>query len=390
MKTTSLLFILFYFALSSAQAEIRVYKTTSNKSFSEILKNYAHAITDQIPQLGIIVGDSDALDAAGLIDYGPVKIIRLSPVTNTAPPPKDLWGVKAIKAEQFWPIAQGQGVVVAVSDTGVDFRHPSLAPNAWVNPGEIPGNGIDDDNNGFIDDVHGWDFVRKKPAMMDNHYHGTHVAGTIAAIHDGKIVGVAPQAKIMSVPFLNAKGSGTDVDGAKTLVYAVNNGAKIVNCSWGGAGGSAVLEDAIKYMHSRGALMIAAAGNDSKNIESGTFAPAGLPDDNIVAIASSEKSGSKSSFSNYGKTKVDFAAPGSNILSAAPTSGKARYQYLSGTSMATPHVSGLAALILSARPYLNSMQLKDILMRSAAPSNSWKGKTVTGGIADASLAAQNL
>jgi subtilisin family serine protease len=349
-------------------------------------------VVDSIPQLGIVVTRGPLESKSGLRDMGESSRVQLiKPLAGTTVP--GLWGLKAIHLAEAWKVTQGAGVVVAVSDTGVDSAHKELASQMWKNPGEVgldskgrdkSTNGIDDDGNGYVDDVYGWDFEKKKGGGKDHHNHGTHVAGTIAAVVGKKMAGIAPLAKIMDVSFLDSQGSGNDVNAAKTIVYAADQGAKVINCSWGSPGKTApVLEAAIKYARDRGVLVIAAAGNDGKNTDKSPFAPSGLALENIVSVgATTNASGSKASFSNYGQTTVDLAAPGNNIYSLAPSNG---HQSLSGTSMATPHVAGVAALVWSAHPQYTAEQVKRALM-SVQPVKGWKTKSVSGGILEADLA----
>ena len=198
------------------------------------------------------------------------------------------------------------------------------------------------------------------------------------------MAGVAPQAKIMDVSFLDWQGSGSDVDGAKSIVYAVDQGARVINCSWGSSGeADPIVAAAVKYAGAHGVLVIAAAGNDSSNNDRHLFSPSGLADENIVSVgAISSASGWMASFSNYGQTTVDLAAPGENIYSLAPRNG---HQLLSGTSMATPHVAGVAALVWSAHPQYSAAQVKKALM-AVQPVRSWKTRSVSGGILEADLA----
>ena len=366
-------------AFSQSALAARIYEAKENFDLESLEGEVK--IIDSIPQLDIIV-TVDQVDNRNLNDLGEMQTVGI--IEPLAAPPKKLWGLRTIEAEQAWAFTQGEGVLVAVSDTGIDLDHPDLAQNIWSNPKEIADNGIDDDGNGYVDDVHGWDFVKKKPALKDHHYHGTHVAGTIAASFQHKIPGVAPRAKLMNVPFLNSSGSGTEVDGAKTIIYAADNGAKIINCSWGGTGKSDVIEKAIEYAAQKGVLVVTAAGNDGMNTDRKTHFPSGANVDNIVSVGASTSSNSRASFSNTGKVSVDLAAPGLNIYSAAPASkGRASYQSLSGTSMASPHVAGVAALIWSVRPKLTYKDVKTILMETAQPSKAWASRSVSGGILNA-------
>lgn len=369
-------------------------------------------IKDAIPQLHVVVVDIESSEKEKLQWLAKkakyihkVKKIALDPIKTHSRSQYDdsrtLWGMQAINAQLAWKFAQGENVIVAVSDTGVQWSHPDLKPNMWNNPGEIgkdahgkdkSKNGIDDDGNGYIDDFMGWDFVSNKRAYLDNHYHGTHVAGTIAATQNGVgVVGAAPKAKIMISTFLGSQGSGTDLNGAKTIIYAADNGAKVVNCSWGGEGESPIIEDAIAYAAKKNVLIVAAAGNSSADTDKIKNIPSGSTQDNVIAIgATTSTKGHKAGFSNYGKTTVDLAAPGHRIFSTFNSNYGMhdRYRELSGTSMAAPHVSGVAALIYSVRPDFTWKQVKDVLMESTAAASDWTGLSVTGGVLKADKAVQ--
>lgn len=282
-----------------------------------------------------------------------------------------------IDAPEAWEISTGSDVVVAVIDTGVDYTHPDLANNMWTNPGEIAGNGIDDDNNGFVDDVHGWDFVNNDADPMDDNNHGTHVAGTIAA--DGNngigIAGVNWSAEIMALKFLNSSGSGSTYGAIQALNYATMMGVPISNNSWGGGGYSTALHDAIEAAGQAGQLVVAAAGNDGTNNDSSPHYPSNYTLDNVLSVAATDRNDKLASFSNYGATSVDLAAPGVSIYSTVAGGG---YASFSGTSMATPHVAGAAALLLSAEPGLSPTEIKDRLMGTADPLSVLSGKVVSG------------
>ncbi len=303
----------------------------------------------------------------------------------------DLWGLKKIQAAQAWDSAQGEGVVVAVVDTGIDYIHEDIAANIWTNTREVPNNGIDDDNNGYVDDVRGWDFTTctassllgcsgsKLPDNdpMDGNGHGTHVAGTIAAIGNNGIgvIGVAPKAKVMAVKGLDNGGVGYTSELANSLYYAVNNGANIINNSWGRSGFSALIEEVINFAYAQGCVVVAAAGNSAS--DASFFSPAGLV--NVITVSATHNNDARASFSNYGKP-IDVAAPGVDILSlrAANTDMygdkghfvpqgdiNAKYYRANGTSMAAPHLSGLAALILSRYPQFSNAQVKSAIGFSA-------------------------
>jgi thermitase len=300
------------------------------------------------------------------------------------------FGVSVNSAYKEYGTTNTTPIIVAVVDTGVDTQHVDLKSVIWVNINEIPGNGIDDDNNGYIDDINGINTLVRDSngkATVDNkdtHSHGTHVSGTIGATQNNKIgiAGIASNVKIMGIRTVPNNGDETDIDVAEAFVYAAKNGAKIINCSFGKSSneGRQLIPDTLKYIgENYGVLVIAAAGNDSKDIDKSLTYPASLNSDNLLVIASTSNNGRMSSFSNYGKMNVDVAAPGSAIYSTVPGN---RYESMSGTSMAAPTTVGVAAEILSHHPNLTGAQLKDILMRSVTEISSFKTKMVSGGRID--------
>ena len=293
-----------------------------------------------------------------------------------------LWGMAKINAPAAWDVSTGSaGVVVGDIDTGIDYNHPDLAANIWVNPGEIAGNGLDDDGNGYIDDIRGWDWVSNDNNPMDDHGHGTHTSGTVGARGNNGVgvTGVNWNVRIAGLKFLNAQGSGSTSNAIKALQYATGEGIRITNNSWGGGGYSQALYDAIAGARAAGGLFIAAAGNDSFDNDLLPHYPSSYDLDNVIAVASTTSTDGMSSFSNYGATSVDLGAPGSGILSTTPGNG---YQSWSGTSMATPHVAGGAALLWAAKPGWTFAQIRDRLFCTARPLSALAGKTVTGGILD--------
>jgi subtilisin family serine protease len=293
----------------------------------------------------------------------------------------DIDGLEALRITTGSP-----NVIVAVVDDGVDFSHPDLAGRAWTNPGEIPGNGIDDDGNGFRDDIHGWDFCHNDATLHDGNEdgHGTHVTGTIAASLNGSgVVGVAPGIQIMALKFINnTKNCGFDSMAIDAIDYAASFGVPIINASWGGVTRDLALESAIA---DTGALFVAAAGNQHLNLDSSSynFYPAESPVANILSVAAIDMDGDRASFSNYGASTVDIAAPGTNILSSYPGG----YAWSDGTSMAAPHVSGVAALGLSVAPSLTTTGLKSRILTRGVTLAGVVGKTVTGKLVNARLVA---
>lgn len=295
----------------------------------------------------------------------------------------DMYNMPIIDAPQAWDQQTGgKSVIVGVIDTGMDYEHADLKANVWHNTGET-GNGkennnIDDDGNGYVDDFHGWDFVANDNDPFDDNQHGTHVSGTIGAVGNNGIgvVGVNWVASIMPLKFLNAQGSGQLDDAISAILYAVDMGAKVLSNSWGGGGFSQALEDAIKYANDHGVLFVAAAGNESNNNDSFPAYPASYQLDNVISVASSTSNDGLSSFSNYGITTVHLAAPGSSILSTLP---RDLYGYLSGTSMATPHVSGAAALVWTQFPNLNMRQVRIRVIGGVDVKPAFVDKVMSGG-----------
>jgi subtilisin family serine protease len=283
-----------------------------------------------------------------------------------------------IDGAEAWDLYKdGSNVIVAVIDTGVKYDHQDLAGNAWINTNEIANNGIDDDNNGFIDDVYGYDFVNLDGDPMDDNGHGTHCAGILGAEGDNGIgiSGAAHSAQIMGLKFLGASGGGSTSAAIDSIMYAVDNGATILSNSWGGGGFSQALFDAISYANDHDVLFIAAAGNDSRNNDNSPSYPANYDLPNVISVASTDHSDQLSYFSNYGMT-VHLAAPGSNILSTYYDGG---YASLSGTSMATPYVSGAAVLLRSNFPNLSALETKEILLNTVDELDQLNGILATGG-----------
>ena len=287
------------------------------------------------------------------------------------------WSVNAINAPEAWAQGYtGQGVVVAVVDTGVQFNHPDLNSQIYINTGEIGGNGIDDDHNGYVDDTSGWDFYSNDNYADDGNGHGTHVAGIVAAAANGfGATGVAPGAKIMPIRVLGSDGSGSTNSVAAGIRYAVDNGADIINLSLGGPL-SSVIQTAIQYAQQRNVLVVSAAGNESASLP--TY-PARLSASlsNVISVGAYSSAGAIASFSNDVGTSaaVQVDAPGVSIYS---TYLNGQYARLSGTSMAAPQVAGLAALALSANSSLTAAQLRTLIV--AGTSQAISGSDSNGGV----------
>lgn len=299
-------------------------------------------------------------------------------------------GVSVNAAYKVHGTSATETIIVAVVDTGIDASHEDLKDVVWVNQGEVPGNGVDDDNNGYVDDVNGINTLvrdsqgRATGNNRDAHSHGSHVAGTIGAKqNNGKgIAGIASNVKIIGIRSVPNSSDETDIDVAESFIYAAKNGAKIINCSFGKSSneGKNLIPETLKYIQDNyGVLVIAAAGNSSADIDRRPTYPASHPNENLLIVASTASSGSMSGFSNYGKNSVDVAAPGSSIYSTTPGN---KYASMSGTSMASPTTAGVAAEVLSHYPNLSPIQLKQVLMDSVTKVDRFKDKMVAGGRID--------
>ena len=283
-----------------------------------------------------------------------------------------------IGAPEAWNTGTGTGqTIVAVIDSGIDYNHPDLRANMWVNTREIAGNGKDDDGNGYRDDVYGYDFANKDANPMDDNGHGTHVAGTIGAVGNNGIgvTGVAWKTRMMAVKFLDENGTGYMSDAVKALNYAVANGSKIVNNSWWDNTADPAMESAIANARARGVIFVAAAGNDGTNNDTRAAYPANYAGNNVVAVAATDRSDRLAGFSNYGRTTVDIAAPGQGIYSTLPRN---KYGTYSGTSMAAPHVAGALAVVWDAHPNWSYRQVIDAVLNSADRVSTLSGKVATG------------
>lgn len=346
-----------------------------------------------------VVNLSRQLQADSNIEYAEPNFEVSATVIPNDPSFSLLWGLNNtgqsggkvdadIDAPEGWDInTNSSQLLVGIIDTGVGYNHPDLQSNMWVNQAELNGQpGVDDDGDGFVDDIHGYDFANNDPDPLDDHGHGTHVAGTIGAVGNNGIgvAGINWSAKIMAIKFLNSSGSGY-IDGAvQALFYANMMGAKITNNSWGGGGYSQALADAISAADAGGNLFIAAAGNSAANNDLYPFYPASYTNKNVMAVAATDTSDNLASFSSFGATSVHMAAPGVSIYSTVPTGScnlcnPSGYRYLSGTSMATPHVVGSAALIWAHSPLLTHDQVKAKLIATSDKMINLSDKSISGG-----------
>lgn len=384
---------------------VKFKKATSLQKKNQIHQEYGAALNFRlIQQNNMDIIESNRTQDELMKDYGANgDILYIEPEMQVEifATPNDtkynqLWGMNNtgqtsgnadadINAQQAWDITKGSSdVVIAVIDTGVDYNHEDLKDNIWTNPNEIAGNGVDDDNNGYIDDIHGIDTYNNDSDPMDDNNHGTHVAGTIAAKGNNNlgVVGVNWQSKIIACKFLSSGGSGSTIGAIKCLDYLSTlkrSGINIVvsNNSWGGGGYSQALYDAIKSNQDLGILFAAAAGNSSNNNDQTKSYPSSYSLPGIISVAATNHKDELAYFSSYGKSTVDIAAPGVSILSTVRNNAYASYN---GTSMATPHVSGLIGLIKAHNNNLSPTQIKALLLSSGKLVAALASKILTGSV----------
>ncbi|MCW2276516.1 Ca2+-binding RTX toxin-like protein/subtilisin family serine protease [Rhodoblastus acidophilus] len=342
------------------------------------------------------------LQASGLVAYAVPNYTRYLTDTSAQANPNDpqfnqCYGLNNtgqtggtadadIDAVEAWNIGTGsKSVRVGVIDTGADLTHADLVGNIWTNPGEIAGNGVDDDGNGYVDDIHGYDFINGDSDPTDDYGHGTHVSGTIGASGNNGVgvAGVNWNVSLVELKIFNSGGTTNDFAIIQALDYARTTGIQITNNSWGGGGYSQAMYDAI----AAGGLFVAAAGNYGSNNDASPFYPANYDLPNIISVAATDDNDQLASFSNYGATTVDLAAPGADIYSTLMGGG---YGLMSGTSMATPHVTGAAAFLAALNPSLTAAQIKTLLLNNVDLKANLSGKMVTGGRLNLYNAALNV
>ncbi len=380
------------------QARSLVKAKISDVNADEIDDNYKSLLSGRLAKFKIS-GMSTKEAIARLKSHQAIEYAEPDYQVSIAQTPDDprfdeLWGLNNdgqtggtadadIDAVEAWDISTGsRDVVVGVIDTGIDYSHSDLASNMWVNSSEVPGDGIDNDGNGFVDDVHGINAITNSGDPMDDEGHGTHVSGTIGASGNNAtgVVGVNHEVSLVGCKFLDAAGNGSTSDAIKCIDYMVglkNAGVnlRVLNNSWGGGGYSQALADAIASSEAADLLFVAAAGNDTIDNDVNPHYPSNYENASVLSVASTDQTDNISWFSHYGLTSVDMGAPGSAILSTTPGESYASY---SGTSMATPHVAGAAALVLSINPELNTQELKELLMSSGDANAALQGVTVAG------------
>jgi len=380
------------------QARSLVKAKISDVNADEVDDNFKSLLSGRLAKF-TISGMSTKEAIARLKSHQAIEYVEPDYQVSIAGTPDDprfdeLWGLNNegqtggtadadIDAVEAWDISTGsRDVVVGVIDTGIDYSHSDLASNMWVNSSEIPGDGIDNDGNGFVDDVHGINAITNSGDPMDDEGHGTHVSGTIGASGNNAtgVVGVNHEVSLVGCKFLDAAGNGSTSDAIKCIDYMVglkNAGVnlRVLNNSWGGGGYSQALADAIASSEAADLLFVAAAGNDTIDNDVNPHYPSNYENASVLSVASTDQTDNISWFSHYGLTSVDMGAPGSAILSTTPGESYASY---SGTSMATPHVAGAAALVLSINPELNTQELKELLMSSGDANAALQGVTVAG------------
>ena len=358
-------------------------------------ENRPGKIIEGLPQelLVQIISDGGAVSSSGKFYVEPDYYLK-----NTADPNdpgyfnRRKWGLHNvgqnngksdadIDAREAWDVIHNASdIIVAVIDSGVRMTHEDLKDNLWVNAGEIPGNGVDDDRNGYVDDVHGINAIGGTGSPEDDQGHGTHLSGIVGAVgNNGKgSVGVAWKVKIMPLKFIDSTGSGSTSDAIECIDYAIEHGANVINASWGNIGQSFFLERAVRRARNAGVVFVTAAGNNSDDIEDVPNFPASYTFDNILSVCATTERDGLVSFSNYGAVSVDLGAPGSTIYSTFYRNDS-DYEVMSGSSMSVGFVAGSVALLMSKYPDRAYQDWISALTQTVDPLPALEGRTVTGG-----------
>lgn len=343
----------------------------------EIVKPIVHTnVLDEI------LNYQDASDNGAFYTPADAKFGKLWGLRNTGSNgPRGVNAVEGadVDALKAWEITKGdRAIKIAVIDTGIDYNHPDLRDQMWVNEAEANGQpGVDDDGNGYVDDIHGYDFANNDGDPIDGHSHGTHCAGTIGASHNAiGVAGVMRDVQFVAVKFLTDSGSGSTEAAIKSIDYATKIGVDIMSNSWGGGGRSEALQEAIERANDAGIVFTAAAGNSSTDNDSRPHYPSNYNVDNVISVAATTAADELASFSCYGRSTVHIGAPGHEILSTVKNGGYASY---SGTSMATPHVSGVIGLFLAENKDLTPLQIRNKVMVTSDPVAALRGKTINSG-----------
>ncbi|MDW8305294.1 MAG: S8 family serine peptidase [Acidobacteriota bacterium] len=414
MKVAFLIIILFSVSFAEQKAFVEdeiLVKVKPDSNFVSLVESFGDELLEVLGDLNWVrvrLREGLSVDEA-------IKIYKNHPEIESSQPnfyyrlqaiPNDpsftsLWGLTRISAPSAWDLTTGSSsVVVAVIDTGIRYTHEDLSSNMWRNTAEIPNNGIDDDGNGFIDDYYGYDFRYNDPDPMDENGHGTHVAGTIGAVGNNSlgVVGVNWTVKLMAIKIYSATANDTTsamLINAYNYVRMMRNrgvNIRVTNNSYAdcpeACGYDQATKDALDALGNSGVLNVFAAGNNGRDIDVLPIYPASYDSPHILTVASSTSSDARSSFSNYGVRSVDLAAPGSGILSTYRNSDSS-YATLSGTSMATPHVAGAAALLSGYNPSLSVASLKATLMNTVDLLSAWNGLVKSGGRLNVDRALRN-
>ncbi len=380
---------------------VRFKDGVSDKQIADLHRAIGSKVLDQIPSIRlqrVKLPDGLSIDKAikfymdsGIVEHVERHALRyIYEIIPDDPYFENQWGPKKIKVPKAWDISRGGlSVVVAVIDSGVDYSHPDLAQNIWINQIEANGKkGVDDDGNGYIDDIHGWDLADNDNEPMDIVGHGTNISGIIGAVGNNNIgiTGTCWTVKIMPLKVVaDDSDSILEMDIIKAIYYAIDNGADIVNCSFGGNARSEEERNAFIQLKKVGILAVCSAGNDGLDNDKYPLYPASYNLENIISVGASDKNDNIADFSNYGKTSVNVLAPGVSIETTGLSNS---YELVSGTSISAPFVSGIAALILSSNPSINPFKLRSIILTTVDKSldSSTASKIASGGRVNANHA----